>query len=398
MSGRRWPPEAPLLSARSSTAVGSSSFLDSPRSSTTGWYRHPKKPPRSARLHTPIPAIPSVDLAWGYDIYEDGQLEFMKPPKTPGDPRGPGSYSPTTAMTMRRGPSVDFSRVSGRDDVPAERRPADDWVAGMAEEYEFKSGMFMGDTIVPPRQPMPIAANVLRTPRSQRSLESQELAFPPPSPGPGDFELSRKLTRPVVAKFPRQVRYHARPALAPLPPLRRSPRNVHVRSPRNAGDVGLSVRRQDLKTAWRPPALLQGTARDPLAFDFWAVDPTPASTPEAAKGRDEGPKLSNAAARRQALADAWDGRDYPPGLSERERKLWRAFCTADLDFDGSVSRKELFEALRCAGVSERMGTKGLADAFRLADSNDDAQIDWEEFLHLAKLMPELALEDFRQSW
>ena len=59
----------------------------------------------------------------------------------------------------------------------------------------------------------------------------------------------------------------------------------------------------------------------------------------------------------------------PKGLGPLDRKLWGAFCVADLDGSGAISRKELAYAFRLAGLTSTTAEKRAV--FREADLNRD---------------------------
>ena len=175
------------------------------------WYRPPKvcRPDRN-----PIPpAIPVADMAWGYDEDDTGALKLQKRAPPLKEPRGPGSYE-VSDVTLPSVPHVDFSKGSGRREylIPDQ----------LPEETPLKP-------VILPRQPMPIAASLMRSPRLHSSPRTPRGSACESNlgqtPGPGAFNADQSLgeVAPVVS-LPRQMRFHARPSVClPLPPLLRGP-------------------------------------------------------------------------------------------------------------------------------------------------------------------------------
>ena len=321
------------------------------------------------------PAIPVPDEAWGYDEDASGNLRLLRPRFPPGTAVGPGHYDPNFEATsmLRTGPSIDFAHVSERQQPRAQATEA------AADDAPRRW----------PQPPEPPAAMPLAALRPRRSLAQQPegpRAPPPPPPGPGEFEASAGIgtVRPVL-DFPRAARYHVRQGAAlPLPPLSRGAlRTLH---PAEA----FRVRRAALARGARPRPFLADRA-----FDFWAVSDDGDGAPTI---EDDGSAPRRAPIKRpeddEGLIGAWTGKPEPPGLTKRSRHLWRSFCVADANGNGLVSKPELMEMLKAAGVSALLGgNAGLLDAWARGDENHDGSISWDEFKALHREMPKLGLAE-----
>ena len=79
----------------------------------------------------------------------------------------------------------------------------------------------------------------------------------------------------------------------------------------------------------------------------------------------------------------------PAGLDAHGMLLWRAFCTADASGDGRLSRKEMFDALEHEGALQGRREE-WTEALKSVDSNENAFVEWDEFLELGRRHPELA--------
>ena len=66
-----------------------------------------------------------------------------------------------------------------------------------------------------------------------------------------------------------------------------------------------------------------------------------------------------------------------------QERLVRAFLTADRDGTGSVSKRELYRALRAAGVKDLASDDALR-LFQEADTDGDGQLSFEEFARVAR--------------
>lgn len=242
------------------------------------------RPPRqlSKHIHSvrTSPSIPVADLAWGYEENDQGILRLQRPENRPmpWSLRGPGSYTPSTALTLPSAPEVDFGRSSGRDklrkDFPMSTDPpAADWETGSGDssaDYGISHTQPTSDlnpstqmtarearSKVSPRQAMPIAANLLRCqrpPRPARTLKTPQ----PPTPGPGAFECASPFPQQLRTELPQQMRHFNRTPLAS--PLHSQHRTV---PPEPIGSL-LHVRTAKLAAACLPPPLIK---HPPSAWD-----------------------------------------------------------------------------------------------------------------------------------
>ena len=85
--------------------------------------------------------------------------------------------------------------------------------------------------------------------------------------------------------------------------------------------------------------------------------------------RDPNPNPNPSPNPHQAARLAQAEATVPKGLGPLDRKLWGAFCVADLDGSGAISRKELAYAFRLAGLTSTTAEKRAV--FREADLNRD---------------------------
>ena len=113
---------------------------------------------------------------------------------------------------------------------------------------------------------------------------------------------------------------------------------------------------------------------------------------EAEAARAEAARAEAEAAKAKVLYEAAEGRREPDGLSDSERVLWRSFCTADLNSNGALSKRELIEALEREGSSD---VKEALRGFLELDENANGKMEWGEFKALALKLP--ALNDLMRS-
>ena len=64
-----------------------------------------------------------------------------------------------------------------------------------------------------------------------------------------------------------------------------------------------------------------------------------------------------------------------------EARLWAAFCAADTDSSGAISKRELYNALDAAGI--RMTHTEKINAYKYGDVDDSGSMEWEEFRQVA---------------
>jgi Ca2+-binding EF-hand superfamily protein len=72
----------------------------------------------------------------------------------------------------------------------------------------------------------------------------------------------------------------------------------------------------------------------------------------------------------------------PPGLNASERRMWRAFCAADTDGSGALSRREFYAALEEGGLD--MSTTEKLVTWEDYDRNGDGKISWREFVRVSR--------------
>ena len=348
-------------------------FLQSPR-------RRLVRPPKLPRPHGhPPPSIPVRDQAWGYEEV-NGHLILQKPLPLPGSTRGPGAYELATDFTLPIGPAYDFGQSTGREykdpSSPASQNAED----GQPPRAQ---------TVVPPRQPLPLAAMVLHC-RDSRNYVRRELPIgqppefvkprPPPSPGPGTFSSARGIgDLGRVRSFPRQTRYHVRPVVVQPSSARLSGRMADERTTATMlGTTSTSV-----APSW---------SRSPRGRpSFGAISIGRSMTTPTTSARLP-PRRCAARHRRmdtqQQLAVEKNAtkRPEPKGLDALGKALWRIFCFADDATAGSTSAS--FTRLSSLGASlsgEYAASAGSTDnaerleTYREADQKRDGFMSWDEF-------------------
>ena len=349
----------------------------------TGPPNRPKPFPRPSQRGNPPgpPSVPVPDRAWGWEYDEDGVLRLQQPDGPTGpESVGPGLYSPTD-FTMRQLPPHDFGKASGRKHPPV--------VVGAVSadahtvRTELAPGEYEGATINPiPRLPMPTAAFAQRCPRPQRSLPANVRPDPVSPPGPGSHATPRGIgsTQPVPA-FPRQSRFFARVGEDASPLAGQASPRDGARGGGRGGRGGRGPALSDLSSS-----LAVGKVTLSPAVRVSPVLPSelPKLSPDAADPRTDG--RSRRSSQQQAAVRA-DGRaalpPYPEGLDRRGRRLWRIFCSADVDGTGQISKRELFTALQRSGAFRRNGAAhegASSKLFTAADTNYNGTLSWEEFV------------------
>jgi Ca2+-binding EF-hand superfamily protein len=68
--------------------------------------------------------------------------------------------------------------------------------------------------------------------------------------------------------------------------------------------------------------------------------------------------------------------------------LWAAFCAADKDGSGTISKRELYNAIEAAGL--RMTHTEKIKAYQYGDADDSGSMEWEEFRTVALKYKKLA--------
>ena len=265
----------------------------------------PRKLAQQAAQIAPIPNPPSIPMqaqAWGYEEGSGGAL-ILQAPTNPGEfslPRGPGAYFPNTSYTLRSSPAADFTRLTGRDGKSfgegraetgpssnpssGERREHESWdvvgesgVGESGDALECDSPLWQWEpTLVPPRKPMPIAANLQRTsPRAQeriaasRRILNSEMGLEqraltsragcgilPKPPAPPVEHYSQAApgmgeARPLLRAMPKQSRhFNTMPTSKPLASPREAKRLRTPRTPEAWREQGaLSPRAAAISTA-----------------------------------------------------------------------------------------------------------------------------------------------------
>ena len=72
----------------------------------------------------------------------------------------------------------------------------------------------------------------------------------------------------------------------------------------------------------------------------------------------------------------------PAGLDQFGRRMWRAFCAADTDGSGALSRREFYAALEDGGLD--MSTLEKLVTWEDYDRNGDGKISWREFARVSR--------------
>ena len=101
----------------------------------------PRPPPLLPRTHLKgPPSIPVRDLAWGYEEDADGILRLQQPTAKHelNSSRGPGTYSPSSELTLPSAPKYDFGRSTGR--YPTSKLTQPDRVPAPDEEASPQAG------------------------------------------------------------------------------------------------------------------------------------------------------------------------------------------------------------------------------------------------------------------
>ena len=362
-------------------------FLQSPR-------RRLVRPPKLPRPDGhPPPSIPVRDQAWGYEEV-NGHLILQKPLPLPGSTRGPGAYELATDFTLPIGPAYDFGQSTGReykDPYSPASQNAEDGQPPRAQ------------TVVPPRQPLPLAAMVLHC-RDSRNYVRRELPIgqppefvkprPPPSPGPGTFSSARGIgDLGRVRSFPRQTRYHVRPVVVQPSSARLSGRMADERTTATMLGTTLHVRRSELKPLTpRPPFIRRDFDREEHDDAYYEREAAAAEMRRASLRRMH-------TQQQMAVEKNATKRPEPKGLDALGKALWRIFCFADESGDGRLNKREFYEALELSGASlsgEYAASAGSTDnaerleTYREADQNRDGFMSWDEFLALGKQHPQIA--------
>ena len=88
--------------------------------------------------------------------------------------------------------------------------------------------------------------------------------------------------------------------------------------------------------------------------------------------------------------EAADRRKEPKGLTPKTRLLWRSFCTADADDDGTLSVDELLDGLALARVADIPKIEKFVHNKRHIQLDAEGNLDWDNFLKLYERFPAVA--------
>ena len=237
-----------------------------------------------------------------------------------------------------------------------------------------------------PRQPMPIAANLLRSPRSIHPVGLQHLPVAPETPGPGAFEshLGGALgaARQVRQMMPKQLRHHSRAhAILPLAPITRT----RAGAPRSISSQATSVAFSMRSASIGPPV-----AKPPFIKhdEYGVTEPMTEEEFEEMMRKDSAKQEQARRDARRVKAADLDEPDMPKGLSKEDKLLWRSFVGADINGDRKLSKREMFDALERKALDREVVRQIILD-YRNQDTDMNGFLEWEEFHALAQSFPEM---------
>lgn len=399
-------------------AFSSSTVMVSPR------RLYSTRPPPILPRNVPKgpPSIPTPDLAWGYEEDTNGILTLQQPATKhkPNSSRGPGAYSPSCDLILPSAPRFDFGRSTGRyrdtsfsglaressaaqkstiDPDPAEGQSGAAAEPNDATENEgLDSATTTGSSVNPStateppvpwssRRPMPIAANLLRSPRPPHS--HNPIAPQPPSPGPGEFDpIYRGDARYIRVVMPKQTRHYNRPLAAlPRPPGSR----VRAMAPRHVPEAATRAALLSRAAVIGPPVSKPPFLKHAEQSKTMSEEEFERLQSKARRKKEEEQERHRRSMRRfgSSFNDSWETtEDEPEGLTKREKLLWKSFVSADVNGDRRLSKREMMDGLeRKALDSDRV--QAILRDYKDHDDNANGFVEWAEFLALAQSHPEL---------
>ena len=143
--------------------------------------------------------------------------------------------------------------------------------------------------------------------------------------------------------------------------------------------VGKRVDDDDDEPLKPPPRSLAPPPPPPPPDEYWG---------KGRRGFGKGTRPGSAAARLHGDrsrhgVDATEAGSALGVAASMQERLVRAFLTADRDGTGSVSKRELYRAMRAAGVRDLASDDALR-LFQEADTDGDGQLSFEEFARVAR--------------
>ena len=208
------------------------------------------------------------------------------------------------------------------------------------------------------------------------------------------------IVQQVVRTMPPQTRHYSRGGSCLALPLAPQHRARHVSSRPLVSGNELKVNVMSVKALPPLPAFVRHDIQYAgqtyyKAYD-WATHPWDEREREAFESIfDEELKttLDSYGGTRRDGDYVYPTQKAPPTTADGEResletRLWSSFCAADTSGDGKLSRKEFFAALDAQGALDGRARE-WSEKLRNIDANDNATIEWDEFLELGRTNPEI---------